>query len=116
MKIESIDYKGKKIIAITGDIDMYSSPELRDEMMAHIRKKATALYIDLKSVTYIDSSGIATFVEGLKCMKLYGGNCSSAEYRIAYWRSSDFRNLTGCLKYTARRRCHQQLRAFWFHR
>lgn len=73
MKIESIDYKGKKIIAITGDIDMYSSPELRNEMMGHIMKKAAALYIDLKSVTYIDSSGIATFVEGLKCMKLYGG-------------------------------------------
>ncbi len=73
MKIESIDSKGKKIIAITGDIDMYSSPELRDEIMGHIGKKAAALYIDLKSVTYIDSSGIATFVEGLKCMKLYGG-------------------------------------------
>jgi anti-sigma B factor antagonist len=73
MKIESIDYKGKKIIAITGDIDMYSSPELRDEMMGHIGKKTIALYIDLKLVTYIDSSGIATFVEGLKCMKLYGG-------------------------------------------
>jgi anti-sigma B factor antagonist len=73
MKIESIDYKGKKILSITGDIDMYSSPELRDEMMGHIMKKTTALYIDLKSVTYIDSSGIATFVEGLKCMKLYGG-------------------------------------------
>ena len=73
MKIESIDYKGKKIIAITGDIDMFSSPELRDEIMGHIMKKAAALYIDLKSVTYIDSSGIATFVEGLKSMKLYGG-------------------------------------------
>lgn len=73
MKIESIDYKGKKIIAITGDIDMYSSPELRNEMMGHIMNKAAALYIDLKSVTYIDSSGIATFVEGLKSMKLYGG-------------------------------------------
>lgn len=73
MKIESIDYKGKKIIAITGDIDMHSSPELRNEMMGHIRKKATALYVDLKSVSYIDSSGIATFVEGLKCMKSYGG-------------------------------------------
>jgi anti-sigma B factor antagonist len=73
MKIESVDYKGKKIIAITGDVDMYSSPELRNEMMAHIGNKATALYINLESVTYIDSSGIATFVEGLKSMKLYGG-------------------------------------------
>jgi anti-sigma B factor antagonist len=33
----------------------------------------TPLLIDLKEVSYIDSSGIATFVEGLKHMMSYGG-------------------------------------------
>ncbi|HMK49730.1 MAG TPA: STAS domain-containing protein [Thermodesulfovibrionales bacterium] len=79
MKVEIIDNDGRKIIGISGDIDMYSSPALRDELMGLIRKKAQALCIDLRSVTYIDSSGIATFVEGLKCMKAYGGRLQFCE-------------------------------------
>jgi len=79
MKIEIVENSGKKIIGITGDIDMYSSPALRDELMGLIKKKALALCVDLRSVTYIDSSGIATFVEGLKCMKAYGGRLQFCE-------------------------------------
>jgi anti-sigma B factor antagonist len=73
MTIEFVNYKGKKVIALSGDIDMYSSPDLRKELMALIKKKAGSLLIDFTSVSYIDSSGIATFVEGLKYMKSYGG-------------------------------------------
>jgi len=73
MTIEFVNYKGKKVIALSGDIDMYSSPDLRKELMALIKKKASSLLIDFTSVSYIDSSGIATFVESLKYMKSYGG-------------------------------------------
>ena len=79
MKIEIIDNNGKKIIGISGDIDMYSSPALRDELMGLVKKKALWLCVDLRSVTYIDSSGIATFVEGLKFMKAYGGKLRFCE-------------------------------------
>jgi anti-sigma B factor antagonist len=73
MKIEIADSKGTKVIAISGDIDMYTSPELRKELMLLVQKKVTPLYVDFKGVSYIDSSGIATFVEGLKGMMTYGG-------------------------------------------
>jgi len=73
MNIEVIDYKGRKVLTLSGEIDMYSSPELRTELMNIIGEKVTALYIDLRRVSYIDSSGIATFVEGLKYVKSYGG-------------------------------------------
>ena len=43
MKIEVIDNNGKKIIGISGDIDMYSSPALRDELMGLVKKKALRL-------------------------------------------------------------------------
>ena len=73
MRIEVKDYQGMKLIALSGEIDMYSSPALREEMMGLINKRVTPLLIDLKGVSYIDSSGIATFVEGLKRMMSYGG-------------------------------------------
>jgi anti-sigma B factor antagonist len=73
MNIGIASYKGSKVVQLSGDIDMYSSPELRTELMGLINKKVSPLYVDFKGVSYIDSSGIATFVEGLKSMKTYDG-------------------------------------------
>jgi anti-sigma B factor antagonist len=74
MIIELVDLKGAKVFSISGEIDMHSSPELRKALMGQISKKIPVLYVDFKGVSYIDSSGIATFVEGLKGMMSYGGS------------------------------------------
>jgi len=73
MEIEIKDYQGMKVMALSGEIDMYSSPALREEIMDLIDQRVTPLLVDFKKVSYIDSSGIATFVEGLKRMMSYGG-------------------------------------------
>ena len=73
MEIEIKDYQGMKVMALSGEIDMYTSPALREQMMGLIDKRVTPLLVDFKGVPYIDSSGIATFVEGLKRMMSYGG-------------------------------------------
>ena len=73
MEIEIVDYKGTKVMELSGEIDMYTSPELRRELMGLLQKKVSPLLVDFKEVSYIDSSGIATFVEGLKGIKTYGG-------------------------------------------
>lgn len=73
MKIDIVDCNGVKVLAVSGDIDMYSSPDLRKELMHFVQKKVSPLLVDFNGVSYIDSSGIATFVEGLKSMMGYGG-------------------------------------------
>lgn len=73
MKIDIVDYNGMKVISPSGEIDMHSSPELRKEIMTFVGQRMSPLVVDLKNVTYIDSSGIATFVEGLKGTMSYGG-------------------------------------------
>jgi anti-sigma B factor antagonist len=73
VKVEIKNYQGIKVIALFGEVDMYTSPALREEMMGLINKRVTPLLVDLNGVSYIDSSGIATFVEGLKRMMSYGG-------------------------------------------
>ena len=52
---------------------MQSSPALRKELLALVDLKVPVVIVDFREVAYIDSSGIATFVEGLKGMKSYGG-------------------------------------------
>lgn len=73
MKIEITANGEAKIMEISGDIDMYSSPVLREELLVLVSKKASHILVDFKDVSYIDSSGIATFVEGLKSTMSAGG-------------------------------------------
>jgi anti-sigma B factor antagonist len=73
MKIEIAEHKGVKVFELSGEIDMHSSPALRRELMIFVQKKVPVLCVDFGGVSYIDSSGIATLVEGLKGMMSYGG-------------------------------------------
>jgi anti-sigma B factor antagonist len=73
LNIEIGAHEGNSIVAISGDIDMYSSPLLRKSLMLCVQKKTSPLLVDFRDVSYIDSSGIATFVEALKGMMAFGG-------------------------------------------
>jgi anti-sigma B factor antagonist len=57
---------GTVTVSIKGDIDMNNSPKVREVLTTLFREKKKAIVVDLSEVTYIDSSGIATFVEGLQ--------------------------------------------------
>lgn len=55
------------IIDVDGEIDLYSSPLLREYIFKTLKQqKPEQLIVDLTDVTYTDSSGIATLVEGLQ--------------------------------------------------
>jgi anti-sigma B factor antagonist len=54
------------LIRVMGEVDLYSSPELRTTILKVIPKAAQHVSVDLSGVEYIDSSGIATLVEGLR--------------------------------------------------
>ena len=51
---------------IEGDIDMSSSTQVRTHLTDLFEKNQKAIVVDLSKVAYIDSSGIATLVEGLQ--------------------------------------------------
>ena len=53
------------VISLGGEIDLHCSPQARDEILADINNKQPVL-VELAAVTYIDSSGIASLVEGLQ--------------------------------------------------
>lgn len=53
------------LILVAGEIDMDSSPDLKRKILASLRG-AELLRADLSGVTYIDSSGVAVLIQGLK--------------------------------------------------
>jgi anti-sigma B factor antagonist len=64
---------GGTILDITGDIDLAHSPEMRKALLQEIKEKKTPkVFLNLEKVRYIDSSGIASLVEGLKASRDQG--------------------------------------------
>jgi anti-sigma B factor antagonist len=58
------------ILDISGDIDLANSPAMRKVLLGEIKDKHTPkVLLNLKNVRYIDSSGIASLVEGLKAAR-----------------------------------------------
>ena len=55
------------IIDVRGEVDLYSSPKMREAIFSAMKQRPLpAIIVDLTHVTYTDSSGIATLVEGLQ--------------------------------------------------
>ncbi len=66
MELTKTDDGGICTITIVGEIDLYSSPSLRTAITEAVPTASRAIHINLKSVEYMDSSGVATLVEGLR--------------------------------------------------
>jgi anti-sigma B factor antagonist len=62
------------VLSLAGEIDLHASPALREELRARSSAKPSALLVDFSSVEYIDSSGLATFIEYLREAQKFGGS------------------------------------------
>jgi anti-sigma B factor antagonist len=61
------------ILDISGDIDLANSPEVRKTLLREVReKRPPRVVMNLSKVRYIDSSGVASLVEGLKASRDLG--------------------------------------------
>ncbi|MDQ6995494.1 MAG: STAS domain-containing protein [Mariprofundaceae bacterium] len=53
-------------VQLTGDVNIQTSPSLRAKLKPLFEQKGGDIHIDLSGVSFMDSSGIATLVEGLQ--------------------------------------------------
>ena len=61
------------ILDLSGDIDLANSPAVRKALLKEIRDSRTPrVVMNLSNVRYIDSSGVASLVEGLKAARDVG--------------------------------------------
>ena len=75
------------IFDLSGDIDLATSPQLRKALLQELREaRMPRVVLNLKAVRYMDSSGVASLVEGLKVSRdlgarliLYGLNTTVRE-------------------------------------
>jgi anti-sigma B factor antagonist len=66
LELDSLVEEGAHVLRVSGEVDLYSSPELRNAVQKLIPQASERVHIDLSAVTYMDSSGVATLVEGMR--------------------------------------------------
>lgn len=73
MKISIRRLDKTTIFDLSGEIDFANSPEVRQSVLREIREAHTPrLVLNLSQVRYIDSSGVASLIEGLKASRDLG--------------------------------------------
>ena len=77
MNHEIVEKQGALVVVLRGDVDLSSSPEARKLLLSSIGGSDRVL-VDLSSVTYIDSSGVASLVEALQASKKNGNQFALA--------------------------------------
>jgi len=53
-------------VAVQGDVTLQTSPALRSQLKPLFSQENKQIHVDLSGVGFMDSSGIATLVEGLQ--------------------------------------------------
>jgi anti-sigma B factor antagonist len=66
------------VLPLEGEIDLHVSPNVSASLNMMIEKKPRQLVIDLSRVTYIDSAGLAVFIESMQNVEAYGGKFALA--------------------------------------
>jgi anti-sigma B factor antagonist len=56
-------------VDIIGDITLHNSPEVRKTLLVALQGGGGRVIVNMKAVRYIDSSGVASLVEGLKASR-----------------------------------------------
>ncbi len=75
MQISARHHDKTTIFDVSGDIDFANSPEVRHSVLREIQEsRMPRVAMNLSQVRYIDSSGVASLVEGLKASRDLGSH------------------------------------------
>jgi anti-sigma B factor antagonist len=62
-----------EVVALDGEIDLHESPMLLERLNPLIARKLPRIHLDLSRVSYVDSSGLAAFIDAMQRIQAYGG-------------------------------------------
>jgi anti-sigma B factor antagonist len=64
------------VIALTGEVDLYTAPEFKQQLVDAIGQGARHVIVDLTDTTFIDSTTLGVLVGGIKRLRPEGGQLS----------------------------------------
>jgi anti-sigma B factor antagonist len=67
LKVETRQLEnGVAIVGLTGEVDVYTSPRLKQEIVDLLNQGYTKIIVDTTKVEYLDSTGLGVLIGGLK--------------------------------------------------
>ena len=64
---------GYTVIAVGGEIDVYTAPRLREKLIGLVESGSYQLIVDMEGVEFLDSTGLGVLVGGLKRVRAHDG-------------------------------------------
>jgi anti-sigma B factor antagonist len=65
--------EGNWLIALTGEVDLYTAPQFKEELVAATTSGAPRVVVDMTETTFIDSTTLGVLVGGLRRLRPEGG-------------------------------------------
>ena len=67
---------GSYVIALSGEVDLYTAPEFKQQLLEVIGNGAKNVIVDFSSTTFIDSTTLGVLVGGVKRLRPNDGQLS----------------------------------------
>jgi anti-sigma B factor antagonist len=74
LTLSTREVDGTTIVAVGGEIDVYTAPKLRDRITELVGEGVFNIVIDMESVEFLDSTGLGVLVGGLKKVRAHDGS------------------------------------------
>lgn len=74
LTLSTREVAGTTIVAVGGEIDVYTAPKLRDKITELVADGVYTIVIDMESVEFLDSTGLGVLVGGLKKVRAHAGS------------------------------------------
>jgi anti-sigma B factor antagonist len=68
--------EGRYVISLSGEVDLYTAPEFKQQLLEVISQGAETVIVDLTNTTFIDSTTLGVLVGGVKRLRPNGGQLS----------------------------------------
>jgi anti-sigma B factor antagonist len=65
---------GYRVLEVSGEIDVYTAPQLRERLIAMVEDGARHVIVDLSRVEFLDSTGLGVLVGALKRLRGVNGD------------------------------------------
>jgi anti-sigma B factor antagonist len=70
------DVDDRIVVDVSGEIDVYTAPKLRDKITELVADGIYHIVIDMEDVQFLDSTGLGVLVGGLKKVRAHDGSLS----------------------------------------
>lgn len=76
LSVASVDDGAVTVVHVAGEIDVYTAPQLREQLDRQIGMGRVVLVLDMREVTFMDSTGLGVLVGRLKQVRARDGSLS----------------------------------------